>query len=205
MILPDVTYLERWSWDDMVCYDMIPEYYLRQPAIKPLGEARQFQDVTIELAKRLGLNLPFDSTEDFIQQSCVKSHVNYGYLKKHGVWHDPDEKPHYLSYTKVLEIDDYSGDDVILDSKTGVYWNWKKSKAKSIDEAVTKGYTDTKNAYKGYIGQMIGDKVYAGFKPDKVNKSGKFEIHSELLKKKGFNPMPTWFPVPDFENKKDDE
>jgi len=37
------------------------------------------------------------------------------------------------------------------------------------------------------------------------NKSGKFEIHSELLKKKGFNPMPTWFPVPDFENKKDDE
>ncbi|MEK6766766.1 MAG: molybdopterin-dependent oxidoreductase [Planctomycetota bacterium] len=205
LILPDVTYLERSSWDDMVCYDMIPEFYLRQPAVKPLGEARQFQDVAIELAKRLGLNLPFNSTEDFIKKSCEKSHVDYEYLKKHGVWHDPDEKPHYLSYTKTLTIEDYTGNNILFDSKTGVYWNWEKSKAGSIEEAVSKGYSDTENAYKGYIGQRIGDKVYAGFKPDKVNKSGKFEIYSELLKKKGFNPMPTWFPVPDIENKKDDE
>lgn len=205
LILPDVTYLERSSWDDMVCYDMIPEFYLRQPAIKPLGEARQFQDVAIDLAKRLGLNLPFNSTEDFIKKSCEKSNVNYEYLKKHGVWHDPNETPHYLSYTRTLEIDDYTGDNILFDSKTGVYWNWEKSKTESTEEAVSKGYTDTENAYKGYIGQRIGDKVYAGFKPDKVNKSGKFEIYSELLKKKGFNPMPAWFPVPDIENKKDDE
>jgi anaerobic selenocysteine-containing dehydrogenase len=205
LILPDVTYLERRSWDDMVCYDMIPEFYLRQPAIKPLGEARQFQDVAIELAGMLELELPFNSTEDFIQKSCEKSHVDYEYLKKHGVWHNPDEKPHYLSYTRKLKSGDYSGDDVIFDNRTGVYWNWRKSKAKSMDEAVSKGYTETKNAYKGYIGQKVGNKVYVGFKPDKVNKSGKFEIYSELLKKKGHNPMPTWFPVPDFENKKDDE
>ena len=205
LILPDVTYLERWSWDDMVSYDMIPEFYLRQPAIKPLGEARQFQDVAIDLAEMLGHKLPFNSTEDFIQQSCKKIHVDYEYLKKHGVWHNPDEKPHYLSYARVLKSDDYSGDDVLFDSKTGVYWNWKKSKAKNRDEAVTKGYTDTKSAYKGYIGQKIGNKVYAGFKPDKVNKSGKFEIYSELMKKKGFNPMPTWFAVPDFESRKKDE
>jgi len=205
LILPDVTYLERWSWDDMVSYDMIPEFYLRQPAIKPLGEARQFQDVAIDLAERLGHKLPFNSTDDFIQQSCEKSHVDYEYLRKHGVWHNPDEKPHYLSYTRVLKPDDYSGDDVLFDSKTEVYWNWKKSKAKNIDEAVARGYTDTKSAYKGYIGQKSGDKVYAGFKPDKVNKSGKFEIYSDLLKKKGFNPMPTWFAVPDFESRKKDE
>jgi thiosulfate reductase / polysulfide reductase chain A len=205
LILPDVTYLERLSWDDMVSYEMIPEFYVRQPAIKPLGEARQFQDVAIELAKRLGLKLPFDSTEDFIKKSCEKSHVDYEHLKKHGVWHDPKAKPYYLSYAKVLNIDDYVGDDILFDSMTGVYWNWTKSDAKSIGEAVSKGYTDTKDAYKGYIGQRIGDTVYAGFKPDKVNKSGKFEIYSELLKDKGFNPMPTWFPVPDIENKKDDE
>ncbi len=205
LILPDVTYLERWSWDDMVSYDMIPEYYLRQPAIKPLGESRQFQDVAIDLASRLGHKLPFKSTEDFIQQSCEKSNVDYEYLKEHGVWHNPNENPHYLSYTRVLEKDNYSGKDVLFDNKTGVYWNWKKAKAKTPEEAEAKGYIDTKNAYKGYIGQKIDGKVYTGFKPDKVNKSGKFEIYSNLLKRKGFNPMPAWLPVPDFENRKEDE
>lgn len=205
LILPDVTYLERLSWDDMVSYDMIPEFYIRQPVVKPLGETRQFQDVCVELAKRLGLKLPFSSTEDFVKKSCEKSKVDFEHLKKHGVWHDPEAKPKYQSYAKKLKLADYIGKDIIYDAKTGVYWNWKKSKAKSKQEALSKGYTATKDAYKGYVGQKIGNAVYEGFKPDKVNKSGKFEIYSELLKKKGFDPIPTWFPVPEFESKKENE
>ncbi len=27
LILPDVTYLERWTWEDMASYAMIPEFY----------------------------------------------------------------------------------------------------------------------------------------------------------------------------------
>ena len=205
LILPDVTYLERLSWDDMVSYEMIPEFYIRQPVVEALGEARQFQDVCIEIAKRMGLKLPFDSTLDFIRQTCKKTGVDYDNLLKNGVWHDPAAKPKYLSYTKKLAPTSYTGSDIVLDKKTGVYWNWKKSKAKSREEAESKGYTDTKDAYKGYVGQKIGDGVYAGFKPDKVNKSGMFEIYSELLKKKGFDPMPTWFSVPEYDKKQENE
>ena len=49
-------------------------------------------------------------------------------------------------------INNLKVEGVILDEATGVYWNWKKSKAKSEAEAKEKGYTKTKNAYKGYVG-----------------------------------------------------
>jgi len=202
LVLPDVSYLERWSWDDMVSYEMVPEFYLRQPAVKPRGECRQFQDVAIEIAKRLGIDLGFDSTVDFVRKSCKTSGVDFDYLKKHGVWHPEGTKPKYKSYAKKLEKADYAGEDVIFDEATGVYWNWKKSAAKSKEEALKQGYTATKNAYKGYVGQKIGEEVYAGFKPDKLNKSGKFELYSEFLKKKGFNPLPSYIPIPEHQDLK---
>ncbi len=205
LILPDVTYLERWSWDDMASYAMIPEFYIRQPAIKPLGEVRQFQDVVIELGERLGFKFGFDSSEDFIKKSCKESKVDFEYLKKHGVWHDPKAKPKYKSYATRLKPNEYTGATIIFDTKTGVYWNWKKSKAKSKEEAISKGYTATKNAYKGYAGQKINGAVYKGFKPDKINKSGRFELYSDFLKKKGFDPIPSWMPIPEHEKMKQNE
>ena len=205
LILPDVTYLERWSWDDMVSYEQIPEFYIRQPAVKPPGEVRQFQDVVCDLAKRLDIKLAFDSAEDYVRKSCEKSGVDFEYLKAHGVWHDPNAKPKYRSHTKKLSPRKYTGETTLFDEKTGVYWNWKKSKAKTKEEAIAKGYTDTKNGYKGYIGQKIGDKVYLGFKPDKINKSGKFEIYSEFLKRKNFNPLPSYFAIPEHKAMKKDD
>ncbi|NQT46256.1 MAG: molybdopterin-dependent oxidoreductase [Candidatus Omnitrophica bacterium] len=205
LILPDVTYLERWSWDDMVSYEHIPEFYIRQPVVKPPGEVRQFQDVVCDLAKRLGLKMDFDSAEDFVRKSCKKTKIDFKHMQEHGVWHDPKAKPKYGSYAKVLSQKDYIADGVIFDEKTGVYWNWTKSKAKAKEEAAATGYTDTKNAYKGYVGQRIGDKVCAGFKPDKINKSGKFEIYSGFLKKKGFNPLPSYVPVPEHQKMKEGE
>ena len=46
-------------------------------------------------------------------------------------------------------------------------------------------------------GQDIGGKAYKGFKPDKLNKSGYFELYSELLKIKKFPPLPTYVPIPE--------
>ena len=207
LILPDVTYLERWSWDDMVSYELIPEYYLRQPVVKPLGESRQFQDVCIELAKRLRLDgKPLDmggyrSTVDFIKQSCVntskklKQELSFDQLVKDGVWVPQGAKPKYHAHAKALSLAE-SG-TVILDEKTGVFWDWKKSKAKTVKEAREKGYSKTKNAYKGYKGQKFSHGVFKGFPPDKVNKSGKFEISSQIMKDKGFDPWPVWTPVPE--------
>ena len=130
LILPDVTYLERWSWENMVCYEMIPEFYLRQPVVKPLGESRQLQDVFCNIAPRLGIDLGFKSAEEFIHKSCEKSNIDFEELKKHGVWHDTNEKPHYMGYAKPIPEKVYKAINVLFDQETGVYWNWKKSKAK---------------------------------------------------------------------------
>ncbi|NOX97110.1 MAG: molybdopterin-dependent oxidoreductase [Nitrospirae bacterium] len=210
LILPDATYLERWDWEDMVSYDQIPEYYIRQPLVKPLGEARNFADVVCEIAKRLDINLGFNSAEEFVKDACehtpgVKEAGGFEFMKREGAWYDKKAEPLYKSYTKKLNPGDYTGKDILFDKETGVYWNWKKSKAKNREEALKKGYTDTKNAYKGYVGQKIGEEVFLGFKPDKVNKSGKFEIYSKLLEKKKFNPLPTYMPVPEHQKMKSDE
>jgi anaerobic selenocysteine-containing dehydrogenase len=190
-ILPNPSYLEWWDWEDMVSPTQVPEYYIRQPFVKPLGESRDFKDVVCELADRMGFPLGFNSAEEFVKMSCEKTPVvkaagGFEYMKKHGVYHDPNAKPKYYMYKKEVKTDDLKKEGVIFDTAAGVYWNWKKSKAKSEAEAKEKGYTKTKNAYKGYVGQEIEGKVYAGFKPDKVNKSGYFELYSELLEMKNF-------------------
>ncbi|MBW2066255.1 MAG: molybdopterin-dependent oxidoreductase [Deltaproteobacteria bacterium] len=210
MILPNPSYLEWWDWEDHASPTQVPEYYIRQPFVKPLGESRDFKDVVCELAKRLGFPFGFNSAEEYVRMSCektpgVKEAGGFEYMKTHGVWHDPKAKPKYYMYKKEVPAKDLSKDGVILDEATGTYWNWKKSSAKSEAEARQKGYTNTKNAYKGYVGQKIGDKVYAGFKPDKVNKTGYLELYSELLEIKGFEPLPIFRPVPEHEKMAKDE
>jgi anaerobic selenocysteine-containing dehydrogenase len=225
LILPNPSYLEWWDWEDMVSPAQIPEYAIRQPFVKPLGESRDFKDVVCDLANRMGFPLGFNSAEEFVKKSCektpaVKAAGGFEYMKKHGVYHDPKAKPKYYGYKKlVLDVTEHPefagsnyadveevekvarhfGDDVLYDHKTGVFWHWKASKAKSAEEATKKGYTKTKNAYKGYVGQEIGGTIYKGFKPDKLNKSGYFEIYSELLKMKKFPALPTYVPIPDHE------
>ncbi len=226
MILPDATYLERWDWEDMVSPAQIPEFYIRQTLVKPLGESRDLGDVVIELADRMGMPLGVGSSkEEFVKKSHektakeVKGFPGFDYMKKHGVWHDPEAKPKYYGYKKAVldvskepvtvggvqyadmsepeKVAPHMGDDVLYDKETGLFWHWRHSKAKNAEEAMKKGYTNTKNAYKGYAGQLIGDKVYKGFKPDKLSKSGYLELYSALLKKKGFAPLPTYVPIPE--------
>lgn len=200
LILPDVTYLERWSWDDAPSFAMVPEFYIRQPAVKPLGEARQFQDVVCELARRLGLDLGYGSAQEYIAKSCELTGLGFEKLKAEGVWYDAQAKPAYGAHAKELKPEEYQAEDILYDEETGVYWNWKKSGVSSREEAVAAGYRKTKNAYKGYVGQRIGDKVYEGFVPDKVNKSGKLEVKSPLLAEKGFPALPAWMDIPDHQN-----
>ncbi|VAX23358.1 Anaerobic dehydrogenases, typically selenocysteine-containing [hydrothermal vent metagenome] len=210
LILPDVTYLEKWDWEDMVSPTQVPEFYIRQPMVKPLGEARDFCDVVCEMARMMGFPLGFENKEEFVKISCektpgVKEAGGFEYMKKHGVWSDLKAKPKYFGYKKEVKEKNLVKDGVILDEATGVYWNWRKSKAKSAGEAMKNGYASAKSGYKGYVGQKIGDKVYEGFKPDKVNKSGYFEIYSEIMKAKGLNPLPSYTPIPEHQKMKDDE
>ncbi len=203
LILPDTPYTERWDWEDMVSMDQIPEYYIRQPLIKPLGESRDFKDVCCELAQRLGedvaKHLPFKSAEEFVKDACentpgVKEAGGFEYMKQNGAWVDPEAKPKYKSYAKELSKEDLEG--AILDKATGVYWKGEEGQ----------DYTTTKNAYMKYVGQVAYDgKVYVGFKPDKINKSGLLEIYSKLLKAKGLPGLPTWMPIPEHRKMKDNQ
>jgi anaerobic selenocysteine-containing dehydrogenase len=210
IILPDATYLERWDWEDMVSPTQVAEYYIRQPLVKPLGETRDFADVCCELAERMGFPLGFKNKEEFVKMSCemtpgIKEVGGFEYMKKHGVWHDSNAKPSYYGYKQKVAEADINNDGVIFDEATGVYWNWKKSKAHSLDAAIQKGYTHTANAYKGYVGQKIGDTVYVGMKPDKLNKSGYLELYSTLMEEKALPAMPSYTPVPEHEKMVADE
>jgi len=204
LILPDATYLERWDWEDMVSPDQVAEYYIRQPIVEPLGEVRDFADVCCELAERMGFPLGVKSKEEFVRLSCemtpaVKAAGGFEFMKANGVYHDPDAKPAYFSYEKEIPFETLTKDGVIFDNASRVYWNWHKSGAKTEGEALEKGYAHTKKAYKGYVGQQIGDRVYRGFPPDKVNKTGYFEIYSEVMTDHGFDPLPTYKPIPEHE------
>jgi anaerobic selenocysteine-containing dehydrogenase len=204
IILPNPSYLEWWDYEDHASATQVPEYYIRQPFVKPLGESRDFKDVVCDLANRMGFPLGFNSAEEFVQKSCemtpgVKEAGGFEYMKKHGVWHDPKAKPKYYMYKKEVKADDLKKEGVIMDEATGVYWNWKIAKVKNEAEAKEKGYTKTKGAVKAYVGQEIGGKVYAGFKPDALNKSGYFELYSELLKIKKFPSLPTYMAIPEHE------
>jgi anaerobic selenocysteine-containing dehydrogenase len=210
LILPDATYLERWDWEDMVSPNQVPEYYIRQPIVPPLGEARDFADVCCDLAKRMDMPLGFESKKEFVQRSCemtpaVKAAGGFEYMRTNGVYHDTEEKGAFFSYLREIPPEQLVSEEVILDDTYQVYWNWTKSKAKSRAEAMEKGYLHTKKAYKGYVGQRIGTGVYRGFPPDKLNKTGYLEIYSDIMENKGFNPMPTYYPNPEHQEMKKDD
>ncbi|KAA3616864.1 MAG: DMSO reductase [Calditrichaeota bacterium] len=93
LVLPDATYLERWTLEGKQTPDGIPEYYIRQPLSEPIGESRNFVDVACEIGDKLGLGLGFSSSEEFVEATCnntsgIKEVGGFDYMKKHGIWHD---------------------------------------------------------------------------------------------------------------------
>ncbi len=210
LILPEATYLERWDWEDMVSPTQVPEYYIRQPIVPPMGETRDFGDAVCDLAKKLDMPLGFDTKEEFVRASCemtpaVKAAGGFDYMKENGVYHDPEQKPAYYSYLREIPQSAVNDENVIFDEKEQLYWNWTKTGAKSREEAIATGYMNTGKSYKGYVGQLIEGTVYRGFPPDKLNKTGYMELYSELMEGKGFNPMPSYYPIEDHQNMADDE
>ena len=106
LVLPDATYLERWTCEGKGTPDGIPEYYIRQPFSQPLGESRNFVDVACEIANRLDLNLGFSSAEEFVKAACdntpgIKEAGGFEYMKKHGIWHDTEAKSSVAKRDKI--------------------------------------------------------------------------------------------------------
>ncbi len=205
LILPDATFLELYDFEDGVSTNQVAEYALRQPVVPPQGEARDFKDVCCELAKRMDMPLGFESGAQFVEQACKltpqvkKKARGFGGMKKRGVWHDPDVEPAYHTYRNIVVTADLAGPNVILDPASGVYWDWQAAGAVSAEDARRTGYRATPGAYRGYIAQQIGTTVYAGFRPDGVNKSGYFELYSTVLEETGFAALPSYIAIPEHE------
>lgn len=106
MVLPDTTFLERWDLEAGPAFNMVPYVALRQPIVKPQGEAIPLQDVCLELARRIGGMegyFKFNTAEDYVK-AVIKNVDGLSqaggmeYLKKNGVWYDPSAKPQYQTY-----------------------------------------------------------------------------------------------------------
>ncbi|KKN10944.1 hypothetical protein LCGC14_1031500 [marine sediment metagenome] len=247
LILPDATYLERWAIESAASFAMFPFLQIRQPVAPPLGEAMDMQDIFIQLAQRIGGDMavlhPYGTAEEYIQASIELQAADnakrnktfytsetkplqtdaWAYFKKYGVLLQATG-PIYHAQEKKLKDTDVAGK--VVDDKTGVIWDPHKAHV-SDEDVQTKGYTGSKKAYTGYVGQMVDGVAYKGFKPDKINKSGLFEIHSEFMKAgadkvmadiKGFlNPdegwvaqhlaegLPSWVPVPEHRKRTTDQ
>ncbi len=244
LILPDATYLERWTVESAASFAMFPFLQIRQPVAPPLGEAMDMQDIFIALAHRIGGAMatlhPYKNAEEYVR-ACIelqaKDNVKQGktfytsegkalakdpweYFKKYGVLLQATG-PSYGPHEKKIKAD-----GKVVDEKTGVVWDPKKAHV-SQEDVDAKGYTGSKNAYKGYVGQMIDGVAYKGFTPDKINKSGRFEIRSEFMKpavdkimadiKDFLRPdeawvaedlaaaMPSWVPVPEHRKRGPDQ
>lgn len=191
LVLPDATYLERWACDDMVCANQVPEFYIRQPMHKPLGDAQNLCDTVCELSKMLGFDLGFNSAEEFVQRTCdntpgVKEAGGFAYMKANGAWVDPAAKPKYLSHAKEVDVT-----GATLDEATGVYY--KKAEGDTDYSSL-----DKKHAAKQYVAQKCGGKAVKGFPPDKhLWKTGIMELKSKTLADKGFDAIPGWMEIPE--------
>jgi anaerobic selenocysteine-containing dehydrogenase len=204
LILPDATYLERWDWDDMVSYDMIHEFYIRQAMIEPLREARNFLDVACDLGNRLGGDvakaMSFGTAEAFVRDACehtpgIKEAGGFELMKSRGAWYDRAEKPHYHKHTKKLnkaKVEDNLASGKWKKNKFGTVFDPKKTKEGSYG-ADGGSWKD----YKAYQCQEVNGEYYVGFKPDKVAKSGLFEVKSKFVADAGFPALPSYVPIPE--------
>jgi anaerobic selenocysteine-containing dehydrogenase len=201
LILPDATYLERWTAEAPQSYALIPFIQLRQPVTKPLGEAMDMQDIFIQLARRIGGGIselhPYDTAEQILKASMDATAATaakagkkllgvdgrplavdaWSYIREYGVILQ-GSKPVYMAHEKKLNAKQLKG--TVVDKATGTIWNPQKAHVKAAD-VKAKGYRGSKKAYKGYAGQMVDGVAYKGFKPDKFNKSGLVEIKSGFL------------------------
>jgi anaerobic selenocysteine-containing dehydrogenase len=250
IVIPDASYLERWDWEDMVSYNQIPEYYIRQPVVAPIDGVRDFKDFFKDVMDDLGI-LPknsagediawWDDAEDFVRDACTVTTAladagGFDFMRANGAYYDTNATPKYNQH--MSEVDNaslftggnlnsgivFSPDDPALESFStdsttpqtppsagtpGVFWeagtDWDLA-------GLPPRYHDTKKAYKLYKGRgTFGGTIYAGFKPDKLELPGLFEIYSSIIDHKlesyggdaGASAgwvWPNWMDIPEHSN-----
>jgi len=174
IILPDGSYLERHDPESMPS-SLWPWLGLRQPVVKPLGEAIEAREIfkriihTIDPDGKRGMKKSwnFKDGEDYVRRQFdnipgLKEVGGYDFLKKNGVW------PIYGK----------------LDPATG------KITGKDGVEIKAEYGIPYKEDPNGKV--VIGGRTYKGF----GTSDGKIHIYVKEYEKYGFNPLPVFKPHP---------
>ena len=203
MILPDATSLERWDAHSQNCHELIPYTGIRQPLVKPLGEARCVQLMLRDWAHHIGGDMPqyFDfaptaeGLEDFYKRWYAKVWANvpggWDEFKRRGIWFDPSRPKDYELYERPLTAEELK--DATTDERTGLISKTIKGKKKTIgilqDGKPVRGFP-TPHRRIGVVDEI-------------------FDVAAKAVGLPAGDPngstLPVWFPIPEHESMKDDE
>ena len=113
IILPEATSLERWDAHSTNCYSLVPYTGIRQPMVKPLGEAKPVQIILRDLASKIGGGMEkffnFNDVEEFYREWYKELPISWEDFKKRGIWYDPDRPKDYELYERPVSNDDLKG------------------------------------------------------------------------------------------------
>lgn len=197
IILPECTYLERWEPETRASYELIPFVALRQPVIPPLGESKEFRWIIKELALRIGGGMEryfqYESSEAFVRAQVEKfvpdlaKDGGFEYLKAHGVWYDKNKKPAYYSHLKPLKSEELV--DTKVDTDGTIYKEIEK------DGKITREV----------VGLMYNGTPVKGFPGSAHKVTARLAVFAEPLEEHGFPAFPSFVPIDEHQNLKDDE
>ncbi len=102
ILLPMATPFESWGLDSRQAMDRVPYIGLRQPLMKPRGEAVSFSHMLGVIGKKMDKSIEMDEKR-YIQAQLKRIKGLEGTdgikrLEKEGFWMDPNSSPSYESY-----------------------------------------------------------------------------------------------------------
>ena len=102
MILPVATHFESWGLDSRQAMDRVPYIGLRQPLMRPRGEAVSFSHLLGMIGKKIGQVIEFDEKGYIRAQlkriKALEETDGIKRLEKEGFWKDSNGTPSYESY-----------------------------------------------------------------------------------------------------------
>ena len=127
LVLPSTTFLEEWGYDHSPAGSGFAEAKIKQPVVKPLGDARSIIDIVFEISKRLkgGVEQSFvnigDGSEGFVKFRTATL-MPWKELLSKGVW--IGKQYEYKKYDRIFntpskKFEFYSGNLKFLLAKLG--------------------------------------------------------------------------------------
>lgn len=216
LIIPDVTYMERFMVNDMPSVENIPFIQLWQPIIEPVF-SQSMHETLLAVAKKIGGGMEryfaFDTVEDFISQAVEKrwGAGSYARLKKDGVLigdkYDPTTYKNFAELTE-KEKEKMRKFNVFRQKLTLEALSKLQSDGAVIPtsedkqgEAAFPSAPIKDKSGKKTLGVVKNAVAYKGFSTP----TGLFEIFSPTLEEHGFEPLPVYQPVKRLRNLKDDQ